>query len=303
MIRKDPILTSLIALIVLCTTSWGDSLQVASVHPQDYLGDSITSLGMVRSAERLVFRGDSLSQYLNDADFYHRFHFIEVASTEYKRGEITTVADVFRFDSSLNAYGIYSHLRWGNTTDLVPVGIEGFRLPTELTFVKGPYVATLTGFSESPEAKQAIEDLAGYLADNLPGTGAIPDAFALFPQDGILPGSTMYFPNRFLGLPFGNSVYACDYFVGPDTVFLFLSVDNADSALLQWRTLADEKKWYQPLPDSIPYDSGQGFIAAHERLGNIMIGVKNDILAGMIGYNERCKPFLIGWFSALAEDK
>jgi hypothetical protein len=288
---------SIFVLLVFISCSGRDS----RVLPEDFLPESISSLEMNRASDLVTFRGDSLTQYTNDAEYYFRFNFVDMATADYSRDNIVTEVEIFRFASPEDAYGIYSHFRWGKSDMVVPLAIEGFRTSYDAFFVKGQYVAHIMGFDESQIPTKALDDLAAYFADELPGDTTLPDRFGLIPQEGIVPASAMYFPNMFLGLDFMNCVYACSYEIGDDTVFLFMACDSAGPMVLQWSKLAEEDSTYQPLPEGIPYDDGKGFRISHPRYGPIIIGVKNNIMAAILGYEERHRQFLTEWINSLPE--
>jgi hypothetical protein len=269
--------------------------------PEEYLPESISNLNMTRSADLLVFRGDSLSQYTNQAGYIQRFNFVDLATTEYTRGDITIVVEIYRFASSEDAFGLYSHSRWGQWEHVVPLGVEGFYLPTETMFVKDKYLVQLTGFSDDEEPTGALNDLAAYLADELPGTSDMPENFAAFPQESMLCHYAMYFPSGFLGMEFLNHIYGCNCVIETDTVFLMLALDSAGPMVLQWSKLAEESGAVQPLPEGIPFDDEKGFLLVSERMGNVLIGVKNNRMAAMMGYDERHKKFFCDWLESFPE--
>jgi len=271
------------------------------VRPEEFLPESIASLGMERSGELMIFRGDSLSTYTNDADFFQRFHFVDMATCDYDKDDITLEMEVYHLASPEDAYGLYSHMRWGNSDKVVPLGIEGFQSPPDIIFVKGPYVVHAMGFDDSELPMQALNDLTTYFATDMPGDTAMPAGFSMFPSEGEVPSTAMYFPDLFLGLDFMKCIYGCYREMESDTVFLFMACDSAGPMLLQWSQTAEADSTYRPLPDGIVFDDGKGFMIEHPRLGRVVMGIKNDILVGMIGYDESYGQYMSDWINTLPE--
>ena len=292
-----PILAGL--LLSMIVVSAGEIPRPATGAPQEFLPETIDQMHAKRSGELLIFRGDSLSQYTNSADFYQRFDFIDLATTEYTVDSAVMVIDISRFGSPEDAYGIYSHLRWGNADNILAIGIEAFELPVELSFVKGAYVVTIIGFSDAEAAAKMLRELAAYIAESLPGSDRLPEPFDLFPHEGAIAGTAMYFPDQFLRLDFLKRIYASNFLVGSDTLYLFLAVDSAVAMAERWRQTAEADSSLRGLPKGIPYDGGRGFTVEHQRYGNIIIGTKNDVLAVMIGYDPRHRDFLVKWLNSL----
>jgi hypothetical protein len=271
------------------------------VKPEEFLPETISSLGIERASDPIIFRGDSLTYYTNEAEFYQRFNFVDMATADYSKDDITLEIEVFRFASPEDAYGIYSHLRWGQSEWIVPLGVEGFRHPPNTYFVKGPYVVHVMGFDDSEIPQKALDDLATYYAEDMPGDTTLPEKFALFPDEGMLAGSAMYFPDQFLRMDFMKCVYGCYCMFESDTVFLALSCDSAGPKVLEWSKLVEDDSTFQSLPADIPYDDSKGFTYSSRYYGRVMIGVKSGIMAAVLGYEDRHKQFLTDWINSLPD--
>ena len=289
---------SFIALLWLISCSGRDN----RVRPEEFLPESISSLGMERSADVLVFRGDSLSHYTRDAPFYERFNFVDLATCDYSADNIVLEVEIFRLAAPKDAYGLYSHMRWGNSDKVVPLGIEGFKSPPDIVFVRGPYVVHVMGFDDSEAPMKALDDLAAYFASDVPGVNQMPPPFAIFPSEGRVPASAIYFPDMFLGLDFMKCIYACYHEIDADTVFLFMACDSAGPMLLQWNRVSEADSTYHPAPEDLPFDEGRGFMIEHARFGRVLMGMKNDIMVGLLGYDDRYRQFMTDWINSLPEN-
>lgn len=290
--------TTVVLIFLILISCTGKDSRVA---PEEFIPESISDVGMNRSTDVLVFRGDSLSYYTNDAAFVQRFNFVDMATADYSKNDITLEVEIFRFASPQDAYGLYSHMRWGNAANAFPIGIEGFRALPNIYFVKGSYVVHIMGFDDSEEPTEALNTLAAYYANEIPGDNQMPDRFALFPAIGTVPASAIYFPDAFLGIDFMKCVYACYQEVETDTVFLFLACDSAGSMLMQWSKMAEADSTIRPLPKGITFDDGKGFSIEHQRFGRVVLGIKNDILVAMMGYDDRHARFMNDWLNSLSE--
>lgn len=289
------LICSVFVLVVYLSCGGGDT----RVYPEDFLPQSISALDLQQSSDLLIFRGDSISYYNNDPEFFHRFGFVDMASADYSADDILLEVELFRFATPEDAFGIYSHMRWGHSDDVISLAVEGFRTPTEIHLVKDAYVVHLMIFDESEAHSKMLEELGDYFAEELPGDTDMPEKFSLFPEEGVLSGSAMYFPDQFLRLEFMKCVYGCYCEVESDTVFLALACDSAGPMVLQWSEMVQEDSTFRPLPDDIPYDDGKGFTFSSPYLGRVMIGVKNGIMAAILGYNDNQKQFLTDWLNSL----
>ncbi len=291
----------LLAIVLATVMPAKSGVSLSAGQPQVFLPDSIPELHAVRSAPVLVFSADSLHRYNNVADFYRQFDVIDMATTEYSVGDTVMVVELYRFPSTEDAFGLYSHLRWGNTQGLISMGAEGFIQPIELDFVKSNYVIQITGFDDSGRPSAMRRDLAGFLDSTLPGSSDLPGGFALFPPDGRVPGTTLYFAHAFLGLDFADHVYACNYAFGEDTVFLFAAADGSAEILRQWKERNAADTSMMPPPDGIPYDDDGGFMFTNPRMGRFVVCIKNGIFAGEIGYRDSHRDFLAAWLNSLPD--
>jgi hypothetical protein len=299
--RLTRLLPMMPAILLAASIRAQSGISSSAGEPQNFLPDSIPALGAVRSAEILIFPADSLHHCTNNADFFRQFNVIDLATTEYSVGDTVVVVELYRFPTPEDAFGLYSHLRWGNAQNMVPVGIEGFGQPIEITFVKGNYVADITGFDDSERPAAMRREFAESLDSALPGNSDLPAGFALFPAEGIVPGTTLYFARAFLGLNFADKVYACNYAIGADTVFLFAAAEGCTEILNRWKERNANDSTMMPPPAGIPYDDGRGFMFTRPRMGQFIVGIKNGVLAGEIGYRDSHNDFLTAWLNSLPD--
>ncbi len=287
--------TGLVALIIAC----GGSDNGGADGLGKYLPAGMAEQGLRRGAETRTFVGDSLWEYINGgAELYHSFGFVEVTTADYKSPQAELVLDLYLFESSEGAYGLYSSLR-PDDPEYVALGVEGYSTGSSLEFVKGNIMVRLIAYDESEAASAALRGLAGKLATDLPGTVEPPEAFSLLPLENTIPGSDRMVGEAFLGQSFLNMVYTRYYLVGADTVTLFL-IDDADgTSLAQWFDQVSEVERSPVALVDLPFHENYYLLIANSYYGNILAGLKNGKLVGMTNFSDSHRQFMSDWLSSL----
>jgi hypothetical protein len=299
--RRVVMRTIISALLALNMISCSGNKTEASgdTHPADLLPNEISATDITRSSDIRTFKGDSLWAYIDGgAEVYYGYNFAEVATADYQQGKISFVADIYRFDSPLNAYGMYSISRSADSKP-VALGMEGCASPGQLQFAKGNYLVRLTGFDDTEASAKALESAAESIAKSITAPDKAPREFKLLPDSNKIDRSDRYVAQSFLQLQFLTKVFTRSYLLDGDTVTLFYSTDDPGQKILQWSKLAEADKSLSHLPADIPYDESKGFIATHKVYRPIMVGMRLGYMAGMIGYKESLKPFLTQWIKLL----
>ena len=275
-----------------------DKGEDSALRAARFLLDTIPAAGMIRSGEARVYEGNSLWEYIDGgAELYHSYNFTEVATADYVKDSTELVADIYRFASSTDAYGIYSMIR-PEKPSLVALGVEGFSSPLSLTFIKGVYMVRLTGYSESEATNQSLALLAKLLNDSLPGATGRPTPFLLFPVPNKIGLTDKYYAADFLGHKFLPRVYSLDFYLEPDTAALFLTTDESGDKFLQWSEYAKSIGSFEPTPDTLSFDSGLSFIITDNFYGRAAVGLKKGKLIGMVNYSPLRTDFLAGWIDS-----
>lgn len=288
-------LVGLVALIIAC----GGSDNAGADGLGKYLPAGLAEQGLQKGAETRTFVGDSLWEYINGgAELYHSFGFVKVTTADYKSPQTELVLDLYQFESSEGAYGLYSSLRPDDPV-FVALGVEGYFTGSSLEFVKGDIMVRLVAYDESEATEAALSGLAGKVAADLPGTIEPPEAFGLLPEENIFPGSDRMVGEAFLGQSFLNMVYQRDYLLGVDTVTLFLIDDAVGTSLAQWfEQVSEEERSPVSLVD-LPFHESYYLLIANNYYGNILAGLKNGKLVGMINFSDPHQQFMSDWLSSL----
>ncbi len=157
-----------LAFVLLIVACGGKNQQSAGTNTIDLLPGNIDSLGITRISEPRLYVGDSLWEYIDGgAELYHAHNFVDVATADYICDSIELTIDIYSFENSDDAFGLYSVLRPPEAS-IVNIGIEGFVTINTLDFVKGRYLVRLVGFDESRKTRDAIDKFAPVLNNLVP---------------------------------------------------------------------------------------------------------------------------------------
>ena len=292
------VISTFIVLAFLPACGGGEKKAELVVKPSDFLVQSFDNGKIERTGEIRTFVGDSLWEYIDgDAEIYHQYGFVDVSTGDYKMGDLEFVADIYRFDNSINAYGLYTAVRPINP-DTVNYGIQGFISETMLTFVKGDYLVRLIAFETSDEVTNALNAMASEIAPNLPGDTLKPADFALLPPENVIGATDKYFSSSFQGQAFLTDVYVQSYDLDGDTVTLFISLDSVGAKFTQWNDAAEPMTPPPPGLDELGFTDDQVF-ATNTYYGPLVAGLKDSYLAGMENYSLGHAEFLSDWINTL----
>jgi hypothetical protein len=292
------VVSTTIVLAFLLACGGGEKKAEQMVKPSDFLAQSFDKGKIERTGEIRTFVGDSLWEYIDgDAEIYHQYGFVDVSTGDYKLGNLEFVADIYRFNNSINAYGLYTAVRPINP-DTVAYGIQGFISETMLTFVKGDYLVRLIAFETSDEVTNALNVMASEIAPMIPGDSVRPSDFALLPTENVIPATDKYFSSSYQGQAFLTDVYVQSYDLDGDTVALFFSLDSAGAKYLQWKDAAEPMTPPPAGLDDLAYTNDQVF-ATNTYYGPLVAGLKDSYLAGMEDYSLGHAEFLSDWINTL----
>jgi hypothetical protein len=270
-----------------------------TVSFESFFPETFSQTNLYRADSIRIFVGDSLWEYINGgAEFYHLHDFVSVATTTYKNKDIEVVADIYKFADSLKAYGLYSMFP-RTDADIINLGVEGFITTANINFVKGEYLVKLIGYDESSESDAAMINLAEELNKLMPGITSKPEIFGHFPPEGKIKASDKYYVQQFLGQKFLADIYSTDYFLNGDTITLFISDDQTGAKYMAWNSYADNTNMIAKAPEAIEFDENSGFILGDSYQGDILAGLKNGRLIGIVNYTPNQQDMFIEWINGL----
>lgn len=288
----------LVGLVAGLSGCGNDEKKIESIAA-GYLPEVSQRVDLKQSSEIRIYTGESLWEYINGgAEVYLLYGFREVATVDYSSEDINIVADIYRFDTPVNAYGLYSTMRPDNA-ETVGLGVEGFIDPGTINFVRGDILVRLVGYEDTDESHIALINLAEEINTLIPGIATRPAAFALFPAENRIALTDKYYAELFLGQRFLTEVYSLGFDIRSDSLTLFLTTDSLGGKFLEWRNYATRLKTTREASADIPYDEEYGFIIDNNFHGQIVVGLKNGRLLGMTNYSQKHKDFLIDWINSL----
>ncbi len=266
---------------------------------RNFLPKKIAEFNIERISDIRVYGSDSLWEYINGgAELYHDYNFIEVATADYKAGEVEFVVDIYRFDTSLNAYGLYTNFRPPNP-DTIRLGVEGYKAPGSVNFVKGTYLVSLTGYDESASTSAALTATARAIEKIIPGTSEYPELFRRFYFVDKIKYTDKYLADSFLGKKFLTAFYIQDYLVGNDTATFFLSEDAGGEKFDRWvEDLKNDTTFFQ-LPPGI-FTLKSRFFAYKDSFYNvILVFYDSGFILGGLDMQREHKDIMTQWIMSL----
>lgn len=268
-----------------------------------YLTEKIANTDLARSSEVRVFVGDSLWEYIDGgAELYHQYGFVEVATAQYKAGDIELVADIYRFDTSLNAFGLYSGMR-PPAPEIVELGVEGYCAPATVSFVKGEYLVRITGYDDTEAVNEHIISMAHEFDRTVPGTTALPDGFRKLYFADKIKHTERYVSESFMGKIFLTGVYTCDYLRENDTLTGFISEDPDKQKYIQWHDeIKTDTNAFAIPRELLPIDA-DCFVKKDEYYGFFMVASKEGYLLGMSAGKKEDGLFIAEWLMSFHNDK
>ena len=275
-----------------CATDQTAPSGVASALPAN-----LTQAGLERTSDVRVFAGDSLWEYINgDAEFYHSYRFVDVATAEYGAEGLDLIAEVYRFEDPLHAYGLYTAIRPDGIQEL-GLGLAGFGSDATVDVVMGSHLVRLTAFTVPAGATRTIRVAAAELTSRLPGPAIRPTAFSLFPAEHQEVSADRFYATSFLGQAFLTEFYAQTYSIEDREVTLFFCESDPDTKLVLW--LAEHPPDGASAPN-LPFEAGSGVWIPDSYQGAIVAGKSGRFLAGVIGYDERLDGWLSTWLQSMS---
>lgn len=158
-----------------------------------------------------VYFPGTLWDYINGAaDSYLSYHFRELYIAEYLKGDISFKVEIYRHDTPLDAFGIYSQER-SPDYHFIDLGIQGYREGSLIHFLADKYYVKVRTHSASGEVESAMMSIASSVTENIGGVDHFPETLAMFPGKGKKPETEIYTAENFLGHSFLGSAFTAEY--------------------------------------------------------------------------------------------
>ena len=209
---------------------------------------------------------------------------IGIVRTSFQSDDKEVFVEIAQFASSNDAYGYYSQ-RHPNGIPLDSMGAESFLHNDTLYFTKVDYVVNVTSTADSNRI-ETIRQISKLIDSKLTVRSRPPQFFILFPYKGQIVPSQKYYSRNFLGIEGLDSVYTIDYAVDEDTLTLLLSMDTTGTKLVMLSDWGEDFGKVNSVPKEIEFSSGFAESFTHPELGQFVVGMVNNKLAGVIGYKR-----------------
>jgi hypothetical protein len=292
---------SLITLAAIFIACGGSGKKSEKADTPEGILNSIDYPDIKKTSKIETYVGQSLYEYIDGgAEAYHQYNFVEVSTAAFDVDGIELTADVYKFDNSDDAYGMYSVLR-PEDANVSAIGVEGFESEASFDFVKGSYLVRIISYEVADGSAQAIRKLVSKIADAVPGTTYKPEMFTIFPADDKIPHSERIIAKSYLAQSFLTEAYTVKYSWEADTAEAFIMPDETGEKFVQWSEAANIDADAMKSVKDIPYDSSKVFVADNPYYGKIIAGLKDGKLIGIIGYKDNMKSFLADWLQSLVE--
>jgi len=140
------------------------------------------------------------------AVFYLSYGFVKLDHAYYEKDGDSYRVDVYELADRLSALGSYRQQKDKDTSEL-NIGTEGYIIDYLSAFFKDKYYVEIVPADDGDITEMKL--LAGHIEKSIPGTTELPQELNLFPQDGLIPKSEMYFGESLLSYSFmGNGLSA-----------------------------------------------------------------------------------------------
>src|SRR4030042_5076173 len=123
-------------------------------------------VGWKKSATIQTYNPNTLFAYINGAaELYINYNFEELKVAEYRsiNSKATIIAEVYRHNQPINAFGIYSQEK-PDEAKFSSVGTQGYGLEGIFNFFKGSYYVKISAFDIKENERQILKDFASTIS-------------------------------------------------------------------------------------------------------------------------------------------
>ena len=181
-----------------------------------------------------LYNSDTLFDHINgEAELYFPYGFDMLATATYlnkKDPEVWVVVDVYRMDSLLNAFGIYSNYRKADAAGVV-IGAEGFVSSSQLMFYQDRYFVRIQVTGATSLEQDLFIACGRTVSQNLPTNAGRPrELEVLSGMPGVVTKSERYLAQSLLGYAFFRRGMIADAMLGGERVQVFVVFENSPDA-------------------------------------------------------------------------
>ena len=167
-----------------------DKLNLADLLPREING-------WKAEAKDEVYDPQTIFDYINGAgEIYRAYNFKLLLARRFtKEGQPNIIVDLFKMESSKDAFGVFTHDLEGDDAGIGQGSTYNGGL---LSFWKGDVYVSLYSEEETEEAKNALFALGKVVASSIKEEGEMPDIVSLLPTENLVEKSAHYFHNHLI---------------------------------------------------------------------------------------------------------
>jgi hypothetical protein len=229
--------------------------------------------GWTQASDVRLYDADNLWEYINGAaELYVEYEVQSCATADLSSDHLTVTVDLYDMGTPLNAFGVYSRERAGDTIAVPGATVALFSPPYLALMLKGgTYVKA--NVLEGDLTSESVTDLLEALAAALPGTAGYPSELELLPEADRITGTEGFQRDGFLGLTELTDCLYAEYANadgGRWQGFVMIPADGTtpasvwDALMQDWETLEHGARTV--LYRDIPYQGLVGVVQSGETI-------------------------------------
>jgi hypothetical protein len=159
-----------------------------------------------------IFNRDNLYERINGAaPLFLENNFQEMTSMEYTQGDDYITIQAYRHATPEDAFGMYASERSSDMEQYPAIGGEAQGDSYGLFFFSGNVYVKMMASNESDAISETMKSIAQVLAEKIDANPSYPALFEDFPKEGLIPYTTAYITQNYIGHEFLKPAYTADY--------------------------------------------------------------------------------------------
>lgn len=199
-----------IILVWLLGSLWVAGPAFPGTSDMETLMPSKTTDGWVAQRAPQSFNKETLFEHIDgQADLFLHYGFqksIFAVFENQKASKEKIDLDIYDMGDPVSAFGVFSRFRQENRP--VGIGFDSYADDQSAFFYKGKYFVVLQGTETS---ETGLKQLAQTVASKMTDKAEPPKELKYFPQSGLKPGSTEYYPEGLMGRQFLKKGFKATY--------------------------------------------------------------------------------------------
>ena len=222
-----------------------------------------------------VYTPDNLWNCINGgADLYIKYGFTELHLADYtSRKKCNVRAEIYRHNSGVNAYGIYSAEK-SPDNQFIELGAEAYLGNGILNIISGDYYLKLFTNGDGENGSAALKEIGRNIVAALGQIDELPKLLSVFPEKGKIDHSDRFIPVQYNGHDFLKNVYRRDYEEGY-SLFIMEGEDNNE-------ILNAVTSYLEVTHQDIDSAANSNITIEDPYLGNIPVIIEDKYLIGIL---------------------